>query len=105
MDRAEWQNLVVQVPLQADYEAGVRTLRAMERWLATHHTPVALFRADGRPRSNVVCLAVPADLPEKALAFRTFCGELGVASGMVQWRTAAYRPMPVRPPFTMDLDD
>ncbi|MBX3578411.1 MAG: hypothetical protein KF723_14500 [Rhizobiaceae bacterium] len=97
--------MVVRVPLASDYEGGLRTLRALEHWLAEHHRPVALFRADGRPRSDVVCVAVPEDRPEQALAWRTFCGELGVARGMVQWRTAALPPVPSEPPFSMDFDE
>ena len=94
----------MRVALDADYEDGVRKLRALEAWLARNHRPVALFRADGRPRSETVCLAVPADLPEKALAWRSFCGDLGVAAGMVQWRTAPYAPARPQPPFSMDFN-
>ncbi|MGE0503355.1 MAG: hypothetical protein AB7I79_21935 [Rhizobiaceae bacterium] len=104
MDEAGWQNVVVRVPLMPDYEAGVRKLRALERWLADNHRPVALFRADGRPRGEVVCLAVPAERPERVLAWRSFCGDLGVSAGMVQWRTAPYRTLPPEPPFSMGLD-
>ncbi|MGD9915526.1 MAG: hypothetical protein AB7S80_15720 [Rhizobiaceae bacterium] len=104
MSDAGWQILVVRVPLAPDYEDGVRKLRALQQWLARHHRPIALFRADGRPRSEAVCLAVPADEPDKALAWRAFCNEIGVAAGMVQWRAAPYRPPPLEPPFRMHLD-
>lgn len=89
-----WRNLVVRVPLRPDYEAGVRKLRALERWLADNHRPVALFGADGRPRGEVVCLALPADRPESALEWRGLCGDLGVAHSLVQWNTAAWPPAP-----------
>jgi hypothetical protein len=92
MESAGWQVLVVRVPLGEDYELGVRKLQALEAWLADNHRPVTLFRADGRPRSEAVCLAVPAGMPDKALAWRTFCNELGLAAGMAQWRIAPYRP-------------
>jgi hypothetical protein len=104
-ERPGWRTMVVRVPLCDDYEGGIRTLRALEGWLAEHHRQTALFRADGRPRSDVVCLAVPEDEPEKAFAWRTFCGTLGVADGMVQWRTSGELPMPPVPPFTLDLDE
>lgn len=100
-----WRNMVVRVPLASDYENGVRKLRALEHWLAEHHRPVALFRADGLPRSDVVCLAVPDDRPDKALAWRAFCGELGVGRGMVQWRTAAVPAGASAPPFRMEFDE
>ena len=104
MESAGWQILVVRVPLAADYEAGVRKLQAMQDWLAEHHRPVTLFRSDGRPRSEMVCIAVPAEMPDKALAWRALCKDLGVASGLVQWRSAPYRPIAHEPPFTMELD-
>lgn len=104
MESAGWQILVVRVPLQADYESGVRKLQAMQEWLARNHKPVTLFRSDGRPRSEVVCIAVPVEMPEKALAWRALCKDLGVASGLVQWRAAPYRPVQHEPPFSMELD-
>jgi len=104
MESAGWQVLVVRVPLDPDYEAGVRKLQALQEWLAQNHKPVTLFRANGTPRSEVVCLAVPVEAADKALAWRAFCNELGLAAGMVQWRTAPYRPIALEPPFKMEFD-
>jgi hypothetical protein len=81
-----WHHLVVRVPLKDDAVAGVRTLRRIERWLAGNHRPVPLFHPDGRPRSDTVCVAVPSDEAHRALTYRAFCAELGLASSMVQWR-------------------
>jgi hypothetical protein len=92
-DQSEgWQIIVVRVPDAASQAGARRKLEAMERWLAEHHRPVALFNADGRPRSETVCLALPLEQSDRALAWRTFCGEIGLAGHMVQWRAAPYRP-------------
>jgi hypothetical protein len=88
MGSAGWHALVVRVGFDAGYEDGVHKLRTMEAWLARHHRPLALFRPDGRPRSSVVCLAVPVEQGETALAWRGLCRELGLADALVQWRIA-----------------
>lgn len=85
--RREWLAIAVRVKL-GEGDRDIRRMRALERWLAHNHTPRALFNPDGRPRSEVVCLAVPAGQSEKALAFRAFCGGLGLAGSLVQWRIA-----------------
>jgi hypothetical protein len=104
MESAGWQVLVVRVPLDEDYERGVRNLQALQAWLADNHRPVTLFRADGKPRSEAVCFAVPAGMSDKALAWRTFCNGLGLTAGMAQWRVAPYRPAAHEPPFAMELE-
>lgn len=83
-----WRMLAVTVG-ERDGEALARTLRRFEAWLAAHHLPRALFRADGQPKSRVVCVSVPMEESAKALAFRTFCADLGLSGGLVQWRVEA----------------
>jgi hypothetical protein len=99
-----WQLVVVRVGLDTDFEDAVRKLRILEKWLAENHRPHALFNADGRPRSDAVCLAVPAARSDKALAWRSLCNELGLAAQMVQWRAAPHRPPSGELPFEMSLD-
>jgi hypothetical protein len=99
-----WQLVVVRVDLDSDFADAVRKLRVLEHWLAENHRPHALFNADGRPRSDAVCLAVPAARADKALAWRSLCNELGLAHQMVQWRAAPYRPQLPERPFEMSLD-
>jgi hypothetical protein len=99
-----WQLVVVRVGLDTDFEDAVRKLRILEQWLAENHRPHALFNADGRPRSDAVCLAVPVARADKALAWRSLCNELGLAAHMVQWRAAPYRPQMPEAPFNMSLD-
>jgi hypothetical protein len=91
---AGWHTIVVRVPMAPEREAGLRTLRRMERWLAEHHRPMPLFHADGQPRSEAVCVAIPVENAGKALAFRSFCSELGLSGSMVQWRVTAWRAPP-----------
>ncbi len=87
-----WHTLVVTVPLKPDRDAGLAKLRLLERWLAENHKPVPLFRPDGQPRTTTVCVAVPVENAAKALAWRSFCAQLGLSGSMVQWHVAAWRP-------------
>jgi hypothetical protein len=88
---AGWQHTVVRVPLgvrgrDPHYAEGVRTLRRVERWLAEHHRPLALFDRFDRPKSEVVSVMFPADAPGTVLAFRGFLAELGLSASLVQTR-------------------
>lgn len=87
-----WHHLVVRVPLKDDAVAGMRTLRRIEHWLAGNHRPIPLFHPDGRPRSETICVAVPSNEAHRALTYRAFCVELGLAPSMVQWRVSAEAP-------------
>lgn len=88
-----WHHLVVRVPFKDDVVAGMKTLRRIEHWLADNHRPMPLFHPDGRPRSETVCVAVPSNQAHRALIYRAFCAELGLAPSMVQWRVSSAPPV------------
>lgn len=92
-----WHIIVVSVPLREDPQRGLRALRALQAWLSAHHRPVALFGADGRPRSAVVSLAFPVARADRTLAFKALCARLGIAAGLVQWRVAQPPPRSAAP--------
>ncbi len=85
---AAWRHYYVRVALTPnrdapDYRQGLETLRRIEAWLATNHRPIALFDAHGRPKSEAVSVFFERADAAKALAYRTFCNELGLTSSML----------------------
>lgn len=84
----EWRHFYVRVGLALDraapdYRRGVDKLKRLEAWLAAHHHPVALFDAHGRPKSEAVSVFFDRGDAEKALAYRAFCNELGLAETLL----------------------
>lgn len=85
---AVWRHYYVRVALAPDLEAsdyrrGLDKLRRLEAWLAAHHRPIALFDARGRPKSEAVSVFFERDDAAKALAYRSFCNELGLADTLL----------------------
>ncbi len=83
----------------------MRKLQALQQWLAQNHKPVTLFRADGRPRSEIVCLAVPVEDADKALAWRA--PSATSSASPPAWCSGAPRPTgrsALEPPFKMEFD-
>lgn len=85
---AAWRHYYVRVALAPDREApayrrALDTLRRLEAWLAEHHRPVALFDAHGRPKSEAVSVFFDRAEAAKALAYRAFCNELGLAETLL----------------------
>lgn len=83
-----WRHYYVRVRLDPDrqareYQIAVATLRRLEAWLAAHHRPIALFAADGRPKGETVSVFFERTEPEKALAYRAFCNELGLSDSLL----------------------
>lgn len=87
-----WHTFVVRVPMAPDRDAGMVLMRRMERWLADNHRPIPLFHPNGEPRSLNVCVAIPVEQSEKALAYRAFCSALGISSSLIQWRVSGFKP-------------
>jgi len=82
--------------------AGFRQLLQLERWLKDHHIPQSLFDRYGAPRSDTVHAFFRSDQPEKALAFRGLCNELGLGGRLDQVRIAVNSCSRLRPPL-LDL--
>ena len=85
---AAWRHYYVRVTLAPDPEApdyrhGLDTLRRLEAWLAENHRPIALFDARGRPKSEAVSVFFDRADAAKALAYRAFCNELGLAETLL----------------------
>ncbi len=85
---AAWRPYSVRAPLAPDREApayrrGLDTLRRIEAWLAANHRPIALFDAHGRPKSEAVSVFFDRAEATKALAYRAFCNELGLADALL----------------------
>lgn len=88
-------------PLTPQYREAVRLRRAVEGWLAAHHVPRPLLDRSGRPLGDLVSVVFRHDQPERVLAFRMFCNELGVAEAMDHFRvvpTRCARTVPPTPP-------
>ncbi len=80
-----WVNCVVRVNLGLHgYSSGFRTgltrLKKIETWLQENHLPLALMGEFGKPKSEIVTVFFDAGESAKALAFKGFCSELGIAS-------------------------
>jgi hypothetical protein len=85
---AAWRHYYLRVALAPDpgaanYRRGIETLRRIEAWLATNHRPIALFDAHGRPKSEAVSVFFERADAVKALAYRAFCNELGLAQTLL----------------------
>lgn len=100
---AAWRHYYVRVALAPDREApdyrhGLDTLRRLEAWLATHHRPIALFDAQGRPKSEAVSVFFDRAEAAKALAYRAFCNELGLADTLLSGLVVHVRCPRTTPP-------
>lgn len=90
-DRKSWLNYVVRVALgprvqSEEFRRGVTKLKRIETWLQKNHLPMTLTDEFGQPRSETVTVFFDAAESAKALAFRGFCNELGLASTMISQR-------------------
>ncbi len=86
-----WRHYYVRVALAPDrhtqeYRAAVEKLRRLEAWLAAHHRPIALFDAHGLPKGEAVSVFFDLGEAAKALAYRSFCNELGLAETLLSGR-------------------
>lgn len=100
---AEWRHFYVRVGLALDhatpgYRRAIEKLRQLEAWLAANHRPVALFDAHGRPKSEAVSVFFERGEAEKALAYRAFCNELGLAETLLSGRVVHRRCPRTTPP-------
>ena len=100
---AAWRHYYVRVTLAADREApdyrrALDTLRRIEVWLAANHRPIALFDAHGRPKSEAVSVFFDRADAVKALAYRAFCNELGLADTLLSGLVVHVRCQRTTPP-------
>ena len=86
----KWRAMTVDVSARGDPLETARRLRRLEVWFAKYHRPLTFFRPDGRPRSQVICLAVPVEESAKALAFKAMCMELGIGASISQWLISSH---------------
>lgn len=98
-----WRHYYVRVRLAPDrgareYQTALMTLRRLENWLARHHRPIALFGADGQPKSEAVSVFFDRTEAEKALAYRAFCNELGLADTLLSGVVVQDRDPRTMPP-------
>lgn len=89
----EWVQTIVRISFgrhvfSREYTEGVRILRKIERWLHANHLPRAMFDAHGFPKfpGGNVTVTFRANEPEKALAYRVFCNEIGIGGTLDQYR-------------------
>lgn len=87
-------------PLTGQYREAVRLRRALERWLAEHHVPRPLLDRGGRPLGELVSVVFRQDQPDRVLAFRMFCNQLGVAEAMDHFRVVPGRCPRTTPPVS-----
>lgn len=66
-----------------------KLIRSIADWLDRHHHPVSLPNADDGRRSDVICVSFRRSEAPRALAYRSFCGELGLAASMRQFKVVA----------------
>lgn len=68
-----------------------RLLQRIDDWLRRHHHTVALPAADSDARGRTVCVSFRRDEAATALAWRHFCGELGLSARLKQFRVRPNR--------------
>ena len=85
-------------PLADQYREAVRLRRALEGWLAENHVPRPLLDRSGRPLGELVSVVFRHDQPERVLAFRMFCNQLGLAEAMDHFRVVPGRCPRTTPP-------
>jgi hypothetical protein len=64
-------------------------IRSIADWLDLHHHPVSLPNANDGRRGDVICVSFRRSEAPRALAYRTFCGELGLAASLRQFKVVA----------------
>ena len=91
-----WVNYVVRVNLgprafSSEFRTGLTKLKKIETWLQKNHLPLALMDEFGKPKSEIVTVFFDAGDSAKALAFKGFCSELGIASTLQSQRVKLNR--------------
>ncbi len=89
----EWVQTIVRISFgrhafSREYFEGIKILRKIERWLHENHLQRAMFDEYGFPKfpAGNVTVTFNADEPEKAMAYRVFCNEIGVGHTLDQYR-------------------
>ncbi len=101
----EWVQTIVRISFgkyafSGEYFEGVILLRKIERWLHANHLQRSMFYAYGFPKFPIgnITVTFKASEPEKTMAYRVFCNELGIGDTLDQFRIAFSRdPRTVHP--------
>ncbi len=101
----EWVQTIVRISFgryafSREYFEGVRLLRKIERWLHANHLQRSMFDAYGFPKfpSGNITVTFRANEPEKTMAYRVFCNEIGIGATLDQYRIALSRdPRTIHP--------
>ncbi|MDP6345372.1 MAG: hypothetical protein QF578_09025 [Alphaproteobacteria bacterium] len=78
-------------------------IRAIDSWLAHHHHAVALPDAEDGARGDSICVAFRREQADAAMAFRVFCGRLGLTATLKQFRVRPNRCRRTTPPPAIGL--
>ncbi len=86
-----WTVLVLDLPALAGDRRAARAdraalLRRIDEWLRAHRHPVALPAPDSDRRGTTVCVGFRREEAATALAWRHFCGTLGLSARLRQFR-------------------
>ncbi len=101
----EWVQTIVRISFgryafSREYFEGVKLLRKIERWLHANHLQRSMFDEYGFPKfpSGNVTVTFKANEPEKTMAYRVFCNEIGIGETLDQYRIALSRdPRTIHP--------
>ena len=98
-----WLVMTVRLPRVARLDRGRTQERqlligAIDRWLRRHHRAVRLPDAEDGRRGDVVAVAFRTTDAETGLAWRVFCGELGLSPSLTQTRVLPNRCPRTTPP-------
>lgn len=93
MQKTEWLQFIVHIsfgphPWSNEFYDGVTLLRKIESWLRENHIAYAMFDAWGYPKfpGGYVPVTFLSTEPEKAMAYRVFCNEIGLGHTMMMMR-------------------
>ena len=71
---------------------------SIDAWLQHNHHAVALPNADDGIRGDTICVGFRQDQIDAAFAYRVFCGKLGLAPTLKQFRVEPNRCRRTTPP-------
>ena len=71
---------------------------SIDAWLQHHHHAVALPNAGDGMRGDTICVGFRQDQIDTAFAYRVFCGKLGLAPTLKQFRVEPNRCRRTTPP-------